>query len=361
MNILIRIFLWHLKFVYFFLKLFKTKEKVVFMSRLSNKESIDFKYLENDLKNHDIKVVVMCKKLDNYFSYYFHFYKQMYELATSKVCVVDSYIPLVSVLNHKKELKILQLWHSLGAIKKFGLDNLGQENGRKESIANVMKMHQKYTNIISCSNYTDKYYAKAFGYNKDVFLHYGLPRIDYLLKEKNKIKKKILKKYPSLANKKTILYAPTFRRDKEDKTEEIINEIDFNKYNIIIKSHPLHKLNINNDRIYKCKEFKAMDLLTVSDIVITDYSGIALEAYVLNKKVYYYLFDYEEYDRKTGLNVKLDKELPNVVFRDSKNLKKILSKNYPIKEVETYKNKYLETLDGNSTKLICNKIIEWIK
>jgi len=275
------------------MKFNKSRNKITFISRLSNEPSIDFKMLIKELnKDDNIKVVSLCKKMNNYISYYFHFYKQMYEISTSKVCVIDSYVPIISMLNHKKELKVLQLWHSLGAIKKFGLQNLKLDSGRNEKISKAMKMHENYTNIITTSDETTKYFSKAFGYEKETFLNYGLPRIDYLLKGKNKIKRQIYKKYPSLTNKETIIYAPTFRRGEySDRTEDIIDIIDFSKYNLIIKSHPLQKININNNNIYTCKGFSAMELLTVSDIVITDYSAISLEAYVLDKKVLYYLYD----------------------------------------------------------------------
>ncbi len=361
MKLLINIFFLHLKLVYFFLKLLPTKNKVVFLSRQSNKCSIDFEYIINELKKDDsIEICILCKKMDSYISYYFHFYKQMYNIATAKVCIIDSYIPMISVLNHKKDLKVLQIWHSLGAIKKFGLQNLEQDAGRNKKLSTAMKMHKNYTNIISSSTATETYFRDTFGYNKEVFLNYGLPRIDYLLKEKNNIRKRIHKKYPSLKNKKTILYAPTFRKDKTDKTDEILSAIDYKKYNIIVKSHPLHKLNLNNDRVYTCIEFKAIDLLTVSDLLITDYSAIALEGYVLDKKVYYYLYDYEDYKNKTGINVLLDKELPNCCFYNIKDLKTGLKKEYPHLESVKYKEKYLDNIKGDSTKLIVKKILEWI-
>ena len=44
----------------------------------------------------------------------------MYYLATSKVCVLDGYCIPASILKHKKKLKIIQIWHASGAIKKFG-------------------------------------------------------------------------------------------------------------------------------------------------------------------------------------------------------------------------------------------------
>jgi CDP-ribitol ribitolphosphotransferase len=51
-------------------------------------------------------------------------FKAMYYLATSKVCVTESYCVPISILKHKKELKVIQIWHSSGAVKKFGYQAL---------------------------------------------------------------------------------------------------------------------------------------------------------------------------------------------------------------------------------------------
>lgn len=364
MNILAWLFKTHLRIVYFFMKFNESRNKVTFISRLSNEPSIDFEMIKEELeKDKNIEIKIICKKIGkNYLLYYFNMYKQMYNISTSKVCIIDSYVPVVSILNHKKDLKVLQLWHSLGAIKKFGLQNLNLSSGRNRKLALSMNMHKNYDYIITASDETTKFFSKAFGYPKEKFLNYGLPRIDYLKSKKNNLKRKIYKKYPSLKKKETILYAPTFRRnEKNDKTLDIIDIVDFEKNNLIIKSHPLQKVNINNNNIYTCTEFSSMELLCVSDIVITDYSAIALEAYAINKKVYYYLYDLGEYKAKTGLNVDLMSELPSCCFKTKEELRRLIGKRYNNKEVKRYANKYLNNLEENSTKLIVNKVKEWIE
>ena len=48
------------------------------------------------------------------------------QLATAEVCIVDGYCIPVSVLHHRKELRVVQVWHALGAIKKFGRQALSR-------------------------------------------------------------------------------------------------------------------------------------------------------------------------------------------------------------------------------------------
>ena len=66
--------------------------------------------------------------------------KSMYHLATASVCVLDSYWPAVSVLHHKKQLAVIQMWHAMGKIKKSGYQSLGKKFGRSDMIAREMRM-----------------------------------------------------------------------------------------------------------------------------------------------------------------------------------------------------------------------------
>lgn len=346
------------------MKLFKVKNKIIFLSRQSNGETLDFKLIKEEIRKRDseVKMIFLCKRFDNIkkhlISYSLYTIKTLYHIATSKVCVVDSY-SVVSMLKNRKDLKVLQIWHALGAIKKFSLQSVGTKAGRSEAVASALKMHKGYDAIISTSKASTKFFMEAFGYEKKYFKNYGLPRIDYLIHEESRLKKQILKKYKNLSKKTVILYAPTFRKSKVDSTEELIKNIDLNKYNLIVKGHLNQELKFDKSSIYTCDEFKALDLLTVCDYLITDYSAIAIEATVLNKKTLYYVYDYEEYKEENGLNVDLYKEMPGCVFKDVKDLVKTLENKYDDKLVKNYKDKYIENQEGNSAELIAKLIIDW--
>ena len=139
-----------LDFIYFFIKLFPMqKNKVLMLSRQSNEIYIDFELLKNEIeKNKNIKVKVLCKKIPKDFlgkiQYCFYTIKCMYHIATSKVCIVDGYVIPISILKHKKSLIIVQIWHAMGAIKKFGRQVLDKkvEHG-KISVENANEILQK--------------------------------------------------------------------------------------------------------------------------------------------------------------------------------------------------------------------------
>ena len=135
-------------FVYSFFKLKKTKNQVAFISRQSETPSIDFKYLINELKTQypQYDIVVLCKMipsgLGGKIKYIGEMFRQMNALAQSKVVVLDGYCILASVLKHKKDLKIIQIWHALGAFKRFGRSILDKEGGKSSALADAMRMHK---------------------------------------------------------------------------------------------------------------------------------------------------------------------------------------------------------------------------
>ena len=364
MVFILYLLVFYLNLVYFILKLLPTKNKIVFISRQTDKPSLDFRLLKKEIETIDksIKIVFVTKKMKkNLFDgikNIINIFIQLYHLATSKVCITDGYNISISVLKHKKKLKVFQIWHSLGAIKKFGYQTLNTTKSKK--IADILKMHNNYDYITCSSNEMIKYFSKSFNYEKEKFIPIGLPRIDYLLKNVKKNRKKIYSIYPKLKNKKIILYAPTFRDNNYYKINELIEAIDLKKYILIIKIHPNMNYKINYKKnVYTCDEFTTLQLLSIANHVITDYSGISIEASILEKPVYLYVYDLKEYSKNPGININLKKELPNYVFKDEKELYQTLNSNsYDIDVIKKYKQKYVTYCDGLVTKRLAKFIIE---
>lgn len=344
-----------------FMKLLKTNDKkIFFLSRQSKELSLDYKMLIDEIKCHysDYKVVsINCmieKGILNKIKYTKVLFVEMYHLATCKTCVIDGYNIPVSVLRHKKNMKVIQIWHSLAAIKKFGYQTLDKECGSSSKVAKLMKMHYNYDLVVSGSKAMIPYFSEAFNTEQSKFITCGLPRIDYLIKENDNNKNKILNKYPQLKEKKVILYVPTFRKNKEYYLEKMIEMVDKNKYELIIKGHPLKKL--NNAKI--SEEFTSLELLSIADYVITDYSAISIEALVINKPIYFYLYDLDEYSKNVGLNINLEKEFKSATFKDFKGiLDSIENDKYSKKEYNKFKKKYLDNTKGNATEILVKHIV----
>jgi len=288
--------------------------------------------------------------------------KSLYHLATAKVCILDTYWPAVSLLTHKKDLKIIQIWHAMGKIKQSGYKTVNREGGRGKKFSDAMDMHKNYDMIVAGAKAWNPFYCESFNVSEEVLLNVGLPRIDYLIHDKEKIKEKILKAYPKLNEKPIILYAPTFRRTGNEGWDKLLKEIDLTTYNLIIKSHPNQPLEYQSTDIYELKPFTALECLTICDYLITDYSAIAVEAAAISVKTYYYLYDYEKYRTKNGLNIDLFKEMPNCVFEDAHELMETLNNQpYNFTALSHYQAKYLPSPLGQSTKLIAHAVMDYLE
>lgn len=375
------IFKWHLRSIYFFIKLFtKRKNRVFFLSRQFNELPLNYEMIINELRKENIEIKVICKKVSggvnaiirnekskntkfveifSAISYYFNLYKQMVYIATSKVVIIDGYNLTTSILKHKKDTTIIQLWHALAAIKKFGYQTIGYPDGLKPKIAKMLCMHKNYNYVISGSKAMNKYFAEAFNVPEEKVTEIGTPTIDYLLKENKEVTENIFKVYPQMKEKINILYSPTFRSDGRDNTEEVIKNIDTQKYNLIITFHPKNKVIENKDIIcIDRKQFSTFDILRTVDYVITDYSALAIDTCVLNKKLLLYVYDYEKYNEENGININLFEELEGNVSKNIKDLIKIIDENkYNLKSYNEFRNKYVSNLNGDSTK----KIVKIIK
>lgn len=357
------IFKYHLKFIYLLLKILKTKNnRIVYMSRRTNKCTLEFKIIQESLKDYNLENKILCKKMKKGITgaieYYFEILRQMYYLATSKVCITDSYCIPISILKHKKCLKIIQSWHAMGAIKKFGYQNLNKEYGRNSEVSQIMDMHKNYDYVVSGSEEMNQYFSEAFNVDISKVHAIGSPTVDYLTKNKDEIRKRIYEKYPELMDKPVILYVPTFRNKEKIDISKLMSCIDTNKYNFVVKLHPNSKIAYNDNSFYRCKGFYALELLTIADYIITDYSSIMIEASLMNKPLYLYVYDFESYAAKNGLNLDIYKELPNCVFKNEQDLiKNLESNNYDMNTLNNFKNKYVANEHGYATEILKSYIL----
>ena len=379
---LLFIFKWHLRIIYFFIKLFtKRKNQVFFLSRQFDEVPLNYQRLIDGLEKDGVSVKVICKKISSgvnsairnekknrkgkheilsMLSYYFNLYKQMVYAATSKVIIVDGYNIVSSLLKHKKDTKIIQLWHALAAIKKFGYQTIGYSDGMNPKVAKMLCMHKNYDYVISGSKSMNKYFAEAFNVDISKVLEIGTPTIDYLLEVDKEKEKQIYREYPQMKKKINVLYSPTFRSDGRDNTEEVINKFDLNKCNLILTFHTKEDIKVNDKVICVDRnKFSTFDMLKVVDYVITDYSALAMDTCVVNKKLLFYVYDYEQYDKENGINIDLFKELPKCTSRNIDDLIEIVNKNiYNESGYQKFRKKYVTNLNGGSTKKLLELIEE---
>lgn len=348
----------------FFIMFFSIKQnRITFISLESDELESDLELIYNQLviiNKYDLRTVLINynkKSILNNFKYMLNCYKQLYYINTSKVVIINDNNYVISKFKRDK-VKVIQVWHAAGAIKKFG-----NELKREYLIKN-------YDFIIANSDYWKAPYSKAFAVKQDDVKVLGMPRIDHLfdIKYLDKTKEHLLVKYPLLLNKKVLLYAPTFRgniykgfKDVDFDVRYLLDNLG-GEYVLIYKLHPLLRsiklpqhpnlIDGNSEAIH--------DLFTVSDALISDFSSIIFDYSLLNKPMYFYAPDVDAYLSDIGCFVDYKKVMPGKICLSEKDLLTAIldNKNY---DISSFKERFFKYNDGKNTTRVVNLIEDIIK
>lgn len=342
--------------IYAIFKLLPKQRKLVLISRLNTKTSIDFQQIVATAADIDpnLRVVVLNHKMSNRLLHVFEIIQEMYHLATAQACVVESYVISVSILKHRKSLVIVQIWHALGAVKAFGHMAIGRPEGSSAEIARLMNMHKNYSYVTVGSSKTIPIYAKAFNVDESIIKPIGMPRLDYLLNPRLQQQniQAVRKHYNLPADKKIILYAPTFRKRSKIPYDTLIDAIDLSRYTLIIKQHLHDKTHVEpRAGVIINKSYDILQLLPVADYVVTDYSAAVFEAALLKKPLFFWHFDEERYAKRRGFALDYVRELPGVKSSDIQKIVQAIDANdFNEHDIKAFADKYVTIQDGTSTK-----------
>ena len=103
-------------------------------------------------------------------------------------------------------------------------------------------------------------------------------------------------------------------------------------------------------------------VLDACDILITDFSAISFEAAVLNKPIYFYLYDYEDYLAINGVNINPYEEMPKSVFKNLDELiRAIKYEPYDMAALKSFRERYLPAEMGQSTRRLTKLILDCIR
>lgn len=324
------------------------------------KEGYSFFYLKKSERNR-------VKNIHNLQGKLVFFIIKPYHLATSEFVMMDNVFLPMAYIKFRRRVRILQLWHGTGTIKKFGQDvNTGRLK-KLEKMAN-----SRITHLIVNSEKTKKLYAHVFGIEEEKVFVYGLPRTDLFFDNDkiNERKQRFFKQYPMLQGKKLVLYVPTFR-DQEYlhpklalDTEVFCKEMQ-EEYVLLLRVHPFVA-----EALEKSQEIKTYDLekqvismssypdistlLLVSDFVITDYSSVIFEYCLMRRPIVFYAYDLEQFsDFGRGFYESYEEYVPGPVTRDTKSLVELLKKNhFDIDRMEAFRRESYRYLDGKSAERI---------
>jgi len=275
----------------------------------------------------------------------------------------------------KKEGQIyINTWHGT-PLKTLGKHMKGVIGQHK----NIQRNFLQSDYILHPNKYTADIIAESHDLNgiyTGKMVVEGYPRMDLTI---NSNRKNILDKLKNIVDikedEKIILYAPTWRGevnnviDIKDEIKDIINKM-YNLmpkgYKLLLKIHTLAYKFVKEDS--KLKEicipdsFDTNELLSVVDILITDYSSIFFDYLVTGKPIIYFVYDKEIYSEERGLYLNLD-DLPGPkcttveeVINEIQNIDFYMEKYNHLYNLARKKYCYLDK--GNTTSKIIEIIFE---
>ncbi len=127
-----------------------------------------------------------------------------------------------------------------------------------------------------------------------------------------------------------------------------------------MKPHPLSHLQLP-DEAKTTTGWGNYDLKKVCDAVITDYSASSLEASLLDKEIYFYLFDHDSYLENQGQNVGPLYELSDACAVTAEGVLALAkADSYPWEALRRFREKYIETAQDNNTEQVTAFLLEQI-
>ncbi len=294
------------------------------------------------------------------------FIRKPYELATSSYVFQDNVFLPMAFIKFPKNVKVVQLWHGTGTIKKFGQDANEGRLKQLEKMAN-----STITHLIVNGEKWKSLYSHIFSVKEEKTFVTGMPRTDILFQEEEQEKKveRFYEKYPELIGKKLVLYAPTFR-DNELGEQKLHLELEqmlkrLPKEVVIgLRLHPFvaDQFQYRGEGGERVKDFSHYDqlntLLFASKALITDYSSIIFEYVALGKPMYFYAYDLEKFsDEGRGFYEDYSSYVPGQVSKTTDELIAQMIEEQTCEEVkeqwEEKRRKFQEENyafeDGNST------------
>lgn len=199
------------------------------------------------------------------------------------------------------------------------------------------------------------------------FLECGYPRIDLTLNTTEERKWQLYNLLNIDISKPIVLYAPTWRGtlgSPEVESSKLISEIQMIgelDVNLLFRGHYFVENSAYGLGIGKYivpSIINTNELLSIVDILITDYSSISFDYMVTNRPIIYYIDDYEQYKESRGLYF-TPEEMPGVLAFSKDELLKSLKDiiNNRIDFGKEYEKTHQFILHENGK--VSDRVIDW--
>ncbi len=290
-------------------------------------------------------------------------------LSQAKYIIFNSGLPAYVKL--RKDQIYIQTWHGT-PLKRLGCD-IRVSGSAKFNLKEIHRQYRtngrKFTYLLSPSAFATEKLSSAFGLTKErqeqILIEEGYPRNDALFQYNTEQLQAFKNNLGLPADKKVILYAPTFRDNHYEFSVgfQYKGRLDFDMLReeiggeaiVLFRAHCqiADKFDFGNYNgfVYNVSKYEDInELYAISDLLITDYSSVLFDYGNLRKPMIFYMYDLEEYQTKVR-DFYLDlEELPGSIVRKEEELASEIRnqlKNFKYDEKYRAFNQKFNNLDGN--------------
>ena len=351
------------------------EEKVVFMENGTfPAPTVDLLYAELLRQGkYSIKTFsLMIRKVSDV-EYFMNAVDYIREAATAKAVFITTANRLMSQFDLRPETRLIQLWHGVGMFKKVGFSTLDSEGfGRSAKSREVYNDYRNYTDVTVAAEEQIWTFEDAFHISRDtgIFKPIGISRTDVFFDEeyRKERRRRLDEAFPECKGKKIILYAPTFRGRVAQATAP--DELDIKKmaeklsddYVLLIRHHEVSKVfpkipeEVEGSFAFDMNRNNIMStdgLLSIADILITDYSSLGFEFAVMEKPMVFFAYDLEEYLDTRGMYYDYSEITPGPVCKTTEEVADYIAdidNRFDRNAVREFREKYVGACDGHATE-----------
>lgn len=234
--------------------------------------------------------------------------------ALSGLC---SYAHLITRKHH-----IIQLWHGI-PLKRIGKLFPGETGWDAET--------PRYAATVCSSGPDRNAMEQAFApIPVERVWQTGLPRNSTLLKEESALpidyRDDLARLRETLAGRRFILYAPTWRNDSTglyDFTDEELGALEqflTDKHAVLgIRAHANRRFadrSLGSSSVVFVNDYPDVNvLLRVTDVLVTDYSSIYIDYLLLDRPIVHFTYDYDAYVHERGFLYPFEEAIPDAEVR----------------------------------------------
>ena len=291
-------------------------------------------------------------------------------MAQTQYTVVDDFFALVYPIRLRPGTRLIQVWHALGALKRMGYSRPKKTGGPPATSVS----HKNYTDVIVSADAIRADYAEAFSVSLDVVQALGAPRSDLFFDQavRAQITDRLHARYPQLADRRVVLFAPTFRGPRKLAAHYPSDYVDLDRLGaalgdndlLVIRMHPFVTSSLTippryRDRMLDLSDYPEFnDLLLVTDLLITDYSSAIFDYALLDRPVVFYVPDLADYSRGRGFYYDFEEYAYGPVARDFDGLLGLLgTTGVDRTRLADFRAKFLDRCDGQATQRFIETIL----